>query len=243
MENVTLNKMTGERGFIYLILFGITTAIAWQFPEGRLILYPFTILGTWFHEMGHGFSALLLGGNFIRLDIFPDGSGLAAHSGSSYLGNIGRALIAAGGPVGPTIAGSVFIIASKKEKPAKLILLLLSFILIVSAILWIRTFFGLSIIIAFGLITGLIALKGKPSLQKASLQFLGIQAFMSLYLSINYLFSKGGVVDGKAFNSDTQVMADNLLLPFWFWGGLIILLSLFLIYLSLKKVFMAPQKK
>ena len=40
-------------------------------------LYPFTLLGTWVHEMGHGLGALLCGGRFDRLEIFEDASGLA----------------------------------------------------------------------------------------------------------------------------------------------------------------------
>ena len=30
-----------------------------QAALGSLLLYPFTILATWFHEMGHGIAAML----------------------------------------------------------------------------------------------------------------------------------------------------------------------------------------
>ncbi|MCX7595352.1 MAG: M50 family metallopeptidase, partial [Fischerella sp.] len=67
-------------GFTWLIVAAIVTIGLWQLPAGNYILYPFSILATWFHEMGHGLMALLLGGNFQQLQIFPDGSGVATYS-------------------------------------------------------------------------------------------------------------------------------------------------------------------
>ncbi|HEY6814612.1 MAG TPA: M50 family metallopeptidase, partial [Croceibacterium sp.] len=51
--------------------------VLWQTYWGSLLLYPFTILATWFHEMGHGIAAMLVGGQFDRLMIYQDGSGVA----------------------------------------------------------------------------------------------------------------------------------------------------------------------
>ena len=42
-------------------------------PFGNYLMYPFVILTTWFHEMGHGLTALMLGQNFDQLQIFADG--------------------------------------------------------------------------------------------------------------------------------------------------------------------------
>lgn len=101
------------------------TIVLWQVPGGDYILYPFSILATWFHEMAHGIVALLLGGNFQQLKVFPDGSGVAYHSGALYLGPIGRALVAAAGPMGPPIAGAALILASRSFKTANLSLKIL----------------------------------------------------------------------------------------------------------------------
>lgn len=243
MDNVTIGKKAIDRGIIYLIIIGLATAVLWQFQIGRFILYPFTILGTWFHEMGHGLSAIILGGNFIRLDIFSDASGIAVHSDNSYLGALGRALIAAGGPIGPTIAGSLFVVGSSKKNLTRLILFLLSLVLIISDILWVRTTFGFIIILIFALLIGFIALKTGDKVQRISLQFLGIQAFLSLYLSVSYLFSGGGVINGVTFKSDTQHIADSLLLPYWFWATCILAFSIFLIFFSFRKVIRSGTKQ
>ena len=234
MNSVKQNKR--NISIIYLILFGLITVILWQFQIGRLILYPFTILGTWFHEMAHGMTALVLGGSFIRLDIFSDGSGVAIHSGNLFFGNLGSALTAGAGPMGPTIAGFIFLVSSTNRKFSRVLLFLLSIFMLLSCLFWVRSWIGLGIIIFFSILIFYTALKGSDRFQKLSLQFLGVQAFASLYLSINYLFSSSAVINGQSYSSDTQVIAQNLLLPYWFWGGFILSFSVVLIVISIIKI-------
>src|SRR5436305_1988951 len=91
-----------------LLLAGLITIVAWQFAIGRQILYPFTLLATYAHEMGHGLTALVLGGHFESLEMYANGSGLAQWTGD--LGRIARGLVAAGGLVGPSIAGATILV-------------------------------------------------------------------------------------------------------------------------------------
>ncbi|NJK89178.1 MAG: hypothetical protein HC923_07070, partial [Myxococcales bacterium] len=58
-----------------------------------MVLYPFTLLATFAHELGHGLVALSLGYDFQSLRLFPDGSGVAYWSGSP--GRLGRAIVIA----------------------------------------------------------------------------------------------------------------------------------------------------
>lgn len=76
MSSIFANKDHRQR---VTLLMGIAIAsiIMWQTTVGSFLLYPFTILATWFHEMGHGVAAMLTGSRFDRLLIFPDGSGVA----------------------------------------------------------------------------------------------------------------------------------------------------------------------
>ena len=113
-------KLTEQQKYIlWMMAFAVFTIILWRVPFGMLVLYPFTILSTWFHEMAHGIIALILGGSFHQLEIYADGSGLAVWSGNLFLGNVGKAIVAAAGPLGPTAAGAILIILSKKEKHIK----------------------------------------------------------------------------------------------------------------------------
>jgi hypothetical protein len=191
--------------------------------------------------------ALILGANFNKLVIFPDGSGYAQFSYSSlFLGNFGNALVAAAGPIGPTLAGALFLIASTKKRSTEIALYSLSFFLIVSTMLWVRPWFGFGfiMILLFSVIITFIAIKGKDRVKAVTLQLLAVQAFASMYQGIGYLFSKGAVVGGQQNFSDTQVIADNLLLPHWFWALAILAFSIYIIYLSFKFVLVkkSPDK-
>lgn len=229
-----MTHSSSRSGLSWLIAAAILTVIIWQFPWGDQILYPFTILATWFHEMGHGLTAMLLGGTFRQLELYPNGSGIAVYQGRILLGNLGEALVAAGGPMGPPLAGSLLILGSRQFRTAHYGLLGLGVILLFSTLIWIRSWFGLLAIPLIGLgILGL-ALKAPDWLQIFAVQFLGVQACISTYHQIDYLFSPGAVIAGRRMLSDSSQIAQNLWLPYWFWGGLMTGLSLILLVQSLR---------
>jgi hypothetical protein len=224
--------LTSDRiGLRWLIAAAITTIVLWQIPGGDYILYPFTILATWFHEMGHGLAAILLGGQFQQLQIFPNGSGVAYHSGALFLGAIGQAIVAAAGPMGPPMAGSVLILASRSVKTASLSLKILGGFLILSTLIWVRSLFGLIAIPLLGLIILGIAFRAPRWMQGFAIQFLGVQACVSTYLQLNYLFSASA---GPGLHSDSAQIQQQLFLPYWFWGGLMAIASLVILVQSLR---------
>ena len=213
----------------------VVTVVLWQLPAGRYLLYPLTILATWFHEMAHGLCALLLGGTFIRLQLFRDGSGYAVYSGIRFLGNLGVALVAAAGPVGPAIAGSALILASLRPKRATLALVILPLAMLLSALVWIRTPFGVGLIGLLALVLLLIRAKGSPNWHCLSLQFIGVQACISVFLQIGYLFTDHIEFQGRLVYSDTGQIARALFLPHWFWALALTGLTLWLPTVSLRR--------
>ena len=90
--------------------------------------------------------------------------------------------------------------------------------------------------VLFLIILVFIIAKTNEEFQKRVLQFIGIQSILSLFLSFDYMFSTGGIIDGKSYYSDTQVMQEELFLPYWFWGGVLLLIAIFLLILSFIKV-------
>jgi len=219
---------------LWLIAAAIATAVLWQIPVGNYILYPFSILATWFHEMGHGLTAIILGGRFERLLIYGNGSGLAYHSGHLFLGPIGRAMVAAGGPMGPAFAGSVFILASQTARTSRLALLLLGSLLLVSALIWVRSLFGLLFVPLSGLAILTVALLGTNWMQRFMIQFLGVQACISLFHQLDYLFTNQAMIGGQLRLSDSGQIASQLLLPHWFWGGLMVIASVVMLIQTLR---------
>ncbi|VXD22444.1 M50 family metallopeptidase [Planktothrix paucivesiculata] len=232
-----MSKLTGlsssKIGLTWLIVAAIVTIILWQFPWGSYILYPFSILATWFHEMGHGLTAILLGGNFYKLLMFPDGSGIAYNS-VSFGGRIGKALVAMGGPMGPALAGGLLILSSRRYKTARWCLIGLGSLMLLSVLLWIRTWFGAVAMALWGLFVLLIAFQTPQGIQAWMVQFLGVQAIVSTYHQKEYLFGQSSVnINGQQLVSDTGKIAEYLFLPYWFWATLIIIISTLIFWVSL----------
>lgn len=218
-------------GLTWLVAAAIATTVLWQIPGGDYILYPFTILATWFHEMGHGLMALLLGGQFRKLEIFSNGSGVASYAIQLSWGPIGPGLVAAAGPMGPPIAGAALILASRSFTAASWSLKILGSFLLISTLIWVRSAFGLVAIPLLGLIILGTALKAPRWGQGFVIQFLGVQACISTYHQLDYLFSYNA---GPLGLSDTAQMQRYLLLPYWFWGGLMAIASLIILVQSLR---------
>ena len=128
------------------LLAGIALAsiILWQTALGSLLLYPFTILATWFHEMGHGIAAMLTGRGFERLVIFSDGSGFAESLRPADGYRLTDALVAASGPLGPALAGALLIVASRSPAATQGALAVLGALLVVSTLIWVRSADGLA---------------------------------------------------------------------------------------------------
>ena len=195
------------------LLLGVALAsiMLWQTTIGSFVLYPFTILATWFHEMGHGLAAMLTGSQFERLLIFPDGSGVAQLLRPADGYRLTDALIAASGPLGPAIAGSLLIMSSRTEAVTRAALVVLGAGLIISTIIWVRSLTGWLVLPALGVAILALARSGTPSWQRFGIQLLGVQACISVWKQFGYLFSSGGSVGGQLHRSDTGAIADVLL--------------------------------
>ena len=206
-----------------LLLLGVALAsiLLWQTALGSLLLYPFTILATWFHEMGHGIAAMLAGRGFERLLIFADGSGVAESLRPADGYRLTDALVAASGPLGPAVAGALLIVSSRSATATRNALAVLGAALLLSTAIWVRSPAGWLVLPALGLAIAGLALRGSPPWQRFAIQLLGVQAAISAWQQFDYLFSPGGSVGGELHRSDTGAIADVLLLPYWFWGAAI----------------------
>lgn len=223
--------------FLGFILFSVLVVFIWRTYYGYYILYPFTIMGTWFHEMGHGIMAMIVGGKFLYLEIFPNGSGLA-HSSfyeSDFYFNKGLALalVAAAGLFGPPFVGSVMILMSKSFKKSKIILFILSISMLISVAVWVRTPVGVVVILCLGALLLLVAAKAKPMIQQFVVQIIGVMACVDTYKQIGYLYTGNATVDGKENLSDTGAIAAELGMTYSFWGTLILILSFVMLVYSL----------
>ena len=183
--------------------------------------------------MGHGLTAMLLGNDFERLVILPTGSGYAESILTSD-SRLERAMIAAGGPLGPSLIGSILILASSRRKFWRPALYILAGALVLSTLIWVRSLVGIVVLPFVALLLVAIARRARDGFVRFSLQFLGVLAAMSMFRDWDYLFSQSANIGGQVMLSDTGAMAQALPLPYWFWAAFIIAVSGAMILASLK---------
>lgn len=203
-------------------------------PLGTYLTYPFVILTTWFHEMGHGLAAMATGQHFDQLRIMSDGSGVAESLVASDASRFTRAAIAAGGPLGPVLVGAALILASARERFWRPALWAMVGAIFASVIVYVRSPIGFAVLPLVAASLGLIAWKAPAGVVRFVLQFLGMLGAMSMLRDFNYLFTEEAVIGGERMLSDTGQIEAMLLLPHWFWASAILLLSALIIGASLK---------
>ena len=221
--------------FGLLAVCAVCSVLLWQTTFGSFLLYPFTILATWFHEMGHGLAALLTGNSFEKLLIFPDGSGLALSSRDPDGFSLTDAFISAGGPLGPALAGAGLILASRHKDTTKSALLVLGLSLLLSTAIWVRSPTVWIVLPIMGVLIVALAVRGSATHQRIAIQILGVQAAISVWQQFDYLFSAGGVIEGQSMRSDTSAIADALFFPYWFWGSALSGITVALLWGSLRR--------
>ena len=217
-----------------LILAGFIVIALPSLPFGNYLVYPFTILTTWFHEMGHGLTALLLGQSFERLIIYPNGSGVAESMISRDASPLALAAFAAGGPLAPTFFGAGLIMASAHQKLWRPVLWGTSIAIFASVILYVRSTVGFAVLPLIALSLALIAWKAAPGVNRFTLQFLGLLGALSMLSDYRYFFTEEVEIGGRTMLSDTGQIEAALWLPHWFWAALILLISATMVGASLK---------
>lgn len=213
-------------------------AVIWQLPYGQAILYPFSLLASAAHELGHGFSALLIGGEFVEFVLHADGSGTAQWQGGGGPG--ARALVAAGGLLGPSLAGSLLLILARGARFSRAVLWLLAGGLLAIVVCWARNPFGVFFLIACALFFAAVALWLSEHSVAFVLRLTAALLCLSWLRDLDYMFSASATVGGLSHASDTAVIAQALWLPYWFWGGVIAATSLAVLTVGLRVATRSP---
>lgn len=193
--------------------------------------------------MGHGLTALIVGGTFEYLEIYENGGGVAfSDLGGSYLPlSLASACTAAGGLLGPVITGAILIASAKYHKSSMIILRLLIGLIIISLLLWIRSFWGIVVMSGYTVLLIGITLFKSRKLEVITILFLGLQSVLSTYLQLDYLFTKQFERNGVIQISDTQAIANNTFGFYWMWAIIIAISSGYLLWKSLKYYFNAKS--
>jgi hypothetical protein len=209
-------------------LFGsvVVTLALYFVPYGFIVGMPLIWLSTLVHELGHGFTAAMLGGDFNSFVMYPDASGAARWSAGAGFGPVRQAMVAAGGLVGPAIIAAIGFILARNAKAAQYTLLAGLFALVVIAILVVRNGFGWAFVGGLALICGVLGTRKRPEVAQLGLVFLATQLAMSVFSRGDYLFMEYAQTAEGKMPSDVAQMSNALFGPYWLWGALCGLFSL-----------------
>lgn len=200
----------------------VIITIGYQFGITRLILYPFAILSTIFHEFGHAFMALLTGGRMRNITIQMDESGATRFSGGHIC------LILPAGYIGSTLMGALLLFMGFGYRTSRYGSLGIIVILLMT--LWFAgNWFALfsSILLGAMLLGAFFYQDGAYT--RHYILFLGVICSMEAILSI-----LNGTVFHTIKESDAYVFSQrcSFLLPAFVFGLLWLIISIGLVGLS-----------
>ena len=195
----------------------VVTLALYVVPYGFYVAMPLVWLSTLVHELGHGFTAAMFGGNFERFVMYPDASGAATWSAS--FGPIRRAMVAGGGLVGPAIVAAIGFVIARNPKHAQYALMAGVFALVAIAVLVVRNPFGWAFVAGLIAVMALLGTRERPEVSQLGLVFFSTQLAMSVFSRGDYLFMEYAQTAKGEMPSDVSQMADALFGPYWLWGG------------------------
>lgn len=142
------------------------------------LAYPFLLLTTVFHEVGHALAVLVSGGTVDGIVINANGSGYCRHAGGA--GFWQQVLISSAGYLGSAVEGSFLLFLTLRlEKGGRIVLIFLSAALLAVCALWTRNVFGLVTTLGLAVAIGLCAWRLPAIL--AELVAIFLSSYVALY--------------------------------------------------------------
>lgn len=224
-----------KKGAWVVIIAAVVTLILYVVPFLSPISYPFMLLSTLVHELSHGVAAVLVGGHFTSFQMWADGSGLASINGN--FGPFARAFVAAAGLVGPALIASLCFSFINSKQRARFILGCCGIILALVLLLVVRNIFGIFFVALLSAAALFFSLGPGSAYAQAVLAFCASQLALSVFSRSDYLFTDKALTSAGVMPSDVALIADALIVPYWFWGALCGLFSLAVLSFGIRRLF------
>ncbi|MBD8527098.1 M50 family metallopeptidase [Pseudomarimonas arenosa] len=205
-----------------LVALAVTVALQW-IPQLALLGWPLLLGSTLAHELGHGLSALLLGGRFESLDLYADGSGVAAYRAA--FGRSEIALVAAAGLLGPPLASFFLFLSGRNSRSSHIGLGVLGVLLALVAVLWAGNLLTVVFCAVLAALLLLAAFFSNARLCQVITVFMAVQLGLASFSRADYLFVESARTGQGVMLSDVGQIAAAWWLPYWVWGGLLVVLS------------------
>ena len=224
---------------IIMVAAGLVFVISAWIPFGSTALYPLTLFTTWVHEMGHGLTALMFGGEFRYLEINANAGGLAyAFAGHGWP----DAMVAAGGLLAPPLLGALLLAFVHRPRAARIVLAILAGALVLSLAIWVRSAAGIIAMPIVAALLGWAAWRGfaeNPGRRVVLVHVLSVTlALDTLTRMVRYAFMDKTSAGQR---SDVSAIADNLGGHYVLWGLAITTLALGMLALGLWRAWRRPD--
>ncbi|MFQ5575795.1 MAG: M50 family metallopeptidase [Anaerolineae bacterium] len=226
-------RFTTRQMLALIGLAGLAAALITWLPLLNIFNYPFRLLLTIVHELGHGLAGLLTGGSFRNFVIAPDGSGLAYTAGGW------RFVIIPAGYLGVALFAAALIVAGRRHRWGRAALGLTGAAMIVLTLCYARPG-GLSIPaiinsaltmmmgVIFGALFVRIALKSTPAAVVFFLHLIAIKAGFTAFADIWAVIGLSTQA-GPVPRTDAHSMAELTHIPAVVWGGAWVVMALIFI--------------
>ncbi len=199
-------------------------------PLAGVVARPLVWLSTLAHEGGHGLGAILVGGTFLKLQIFLDGSGVATSSWNSQEA-WRSAVVSIAGLIGPAVGSVGFLWMGLAERLAKPALGLVAFCCL--AMLAVASGFAVVVAVGGAVVTGGLAVFGSRGVARMACLMVAVQLCGAVFSRGDYLFTATAETGAGVMPSDVAQVANALGGHYLAWGVLIALLSVLLLGLGL----------
>lgn len=217
-------------GRALLVASALTVAL-WVVPFGKVIGLPLLWVATLVHELGHAIAAAAVGGDVDSVRVFANGSGVTRSAVPS--GDLRKALVSAGGLVGPAFGAGVLFAFGRRPTAARIAAAALGVVLAVATLVMVRGVVGPLVALALSAALLVSARARRPTVSQTLVLFLAVQLSLSVFSGRGYLFTRFADTGAGRLPSDSEQMAQALIGPYWFWGAVCGLVSVAVLLLGL----------
>jgi hypothetical protein len=240
MESSPARRRTaGNRGqqginwqlFFSLIGLLVLIGVFWN----TVVIQPLRILVVFFHELSHGFAAIITGGKVAAIQIVQGEGGVCYTLGGN------RFLILNAGYLGSLLWGGALLLVATKTRFDKQACIGLGVLMAVVALLWVRPVFSFGFLFTALVAAGLViaGMKLDEHICDFTLKLIGL---VSIVYVPQDIFSD--TLARSHLPSDARMLAELTLVPTVVWGALWVLLALWIgIYFVVQASRTGPHRK
>ncbi|MBN1963622.1 MAG: M50 family metallopeptidase [Anaerolineae bacterium] len=238
-ENTLANQR--RRALLLAVLAFVLVLVVWQVQALNPLLYPFRFYVTTVHELGHGMTAIITGGEFLHYQVYDSGAGVATTRGGT------RWLIIPAGYVGTALFGAVLLYLANRTRITRAITFALGIFFAALTLFFARSL--PAILAGFAISAALLALGrwGVLWLNIFALNLLaiitGLNAVLDLWGLLGSLNSQVITGTGGVPNDAYSMAAEIGFLPPALWAMLWIVVAVVLLGSSAWLTFVRPLRQ